>query len=163
MNRTLCVNFLLIKQKYQGYIYVRNNSKEGFGKVIQRNQSILLSYFTNNVADGISHFNDKPSESEFSGTYLNNKPNGYGLFKSQGTILEGEWMNSSMSNIGREYSDNDTYYQGDFENCIKQGIGLYRWSDGTIYKGEWKNNQMTGFGLVIYNDDKIYAGEMIND
>ena len=116
MNRNLCVNFLLIKQKYQGYIYVRNNSKEGFGKVIQRNQSILLSYFTNNVADGISHFNDKPSESEFSGTYLNNKPNGYGLFKSQGTILEGEWMNSSMSNIGRECSDNDTYYQGHFEN-----------------------------------------------
>ena len=151
------------KYKYQGYIDVRNNSKEGFGKVIWKDQSILLSYFTNNSADGISYFNDKPSESEFSGTYINNRPNGYGLYKSQGAILEGEWMNSSMSNIGREYSDNDTYYQGDFENCIKQGIGLYRWSDGTIYKGEWKNNQMTGFGLVIYNDDKIYAGEMIND
>ena len=42
-----------IKYKYQGYIDVRNNSKEGFGKVIWRDQSILLSYFTNNVADGI--------------------------------------------------------------------------------------------------------------
>ena len=31
-----------------------------------------------------------------------------------------------MSNIGREYCDNDTYYQPDFENCIKNGIGLYR-------------------------------------
>ena len=148
--------------KYQGNVDTRNNQKEGFGKMIFRDHSIVLSYFHQNFAEGITFFNDKPEDTEFYGYYHLSKPDGYGIFKQEGVIQEGDWKNNQLNGIGREYSESDTYYQGDFENCAKHGIGIYRWSDGTIYKGEWVNNQMTGFGLVIYNDDKIYIGEVSN-
>ena len=130
--------------------------------MIFRDHSIVLSYFHQNFAEGITFFNDKPEDTEFYGYYHLSKPDGYGIFKQEGVIQEGDWKNNQLNGIGREYSESDTYYQGDFENCAKHGIGIYRWSDGTIYKGEWVNNQMTGFGLVIYNDDKIYIGEVSN-
>ena len=148
--------------KFQGNVEVNTSKKEGFGKVTWKDESILLSFFKNNNVDGISYFNDKPNETEFSGHYFENHPYGYGLYKSNGFILEGEWKKNMLNGIGREYSENDTYYQGEFLECNKNGIGIYRWSDGTIYKGEWVDNQMTGYGIVIYNDDKVYLGQVTN-
>ena len=151
-----------LKFKFEGNVSVETHKKEGFGKITWNDESFLLVNFKNNRANHIGYYNDKPNCSEFSGYYEDNYPNGYGLFKSEGIITEGEWNKNILTGIGREYSDKDTYYQGEYTNCVKNGIGIYRWKDGTMYKGEWINNQMTGFGIISYNDDKLYLGQINN-
>ena len=157
-------NFLKKRQKYkyQGNVNVQTSKKEGFGKIIWNDNSILLANFKCNRVHDIAYFHDFPTQTDFSGIYSHNKPSGYGIYKSSGVILEGEWDDQTLNGYGSEYSDNLTYYQGTFSNNMKNGIGLYRWNDGTIYKGEWENNQMTGYGIIIYKDDKIYCGEVNN-
>ena len=157
-------NFLKKRQKYkyQGNVNVQTSKKEGFGKIIWNDNSILLANFKCNRVHDIAYFHDFPNQTDFSGIYSHNKPSGYGIYKSSGVILEGEWDDQTLNGYGSEYSDNLTYYQGTFSNNMKNGIGLYRWNDGTIYKGEWENNQMTGYGIIIYKDDKIYCGEVNN-
>ena len=151
-----------LKFKFEGNVNVETKKKEGFGKITWNDESILLANFMNNRASDIAYYRDKPNCSEFSGYYRENYPQGYGIFKAEGIITEGEWDKNKLTGIGREYSDKDTYYQGEYVNCGKNGIGLYRWSDGTIYKGEWDNNQMTGFGIISFNDDKLYFGQVNN-
>ena len=151
-----------MKFKFEGNVNVETKKKEGFGKITWNDESILLANFMNNRANNIAYYNDKPNVSEFSGYYIENHPQGYGIFKAEGIITEGEWDKNMLTGIGREYSDKDTYYQGEYVNCGKTGIGLYRWSDGTIYEGEWNNNQMTGFGIISFNDDKLYFGQVHN-
>jgi hypothetical protein len=157
-------NFLKKRQKYkyQGNVNVQTSKKEGFGKIIWNDNSILLANFKCNRVHDIAYFHDFPTQTDFSGIYSHNKPSGYGIYKSSGVILEGEWDDQTLNGYGSEYSDNLTYYQGTFSNNMKNGIGLYRWNDGTIYKGEWENNQMTGYGIIIYKDDKIYCGQVNN-
>ena len=150
------------KYKYQGNVNVKTSKKEGFGKIIWKDNSILLANFKCNRVHDIAYFHDFPNQTDFSGIYSHNKPSGYGIYKSSGIILEGEWEDQTLNGYGSEYSDNCTYYQGTFKNNMKNGIGLYRWNDGTIYKGEWENNQMTGYGIIIYKDDKIYCGQVNN-
>ena len=150
------------KYKYQGNVNVKTSKKEGFGKIIWNDNSIVLANFKCNRVHDIAYFHDFPNQTDFSGIYSHNKPSGYGIYKSSGIILEGEWEDQTLNGYGSEYSDNCTYYQGTFNNNMKNGIGLYRWNDGTIYKGEWENNQMTGYGIIIYKDDKIYCGQVNN-
>lgn len=151
-----------LKFKFQGSVNVDTKKKEGFGKITWKDESFLLTTFTNNRANGLTYYKDKPNVTEFSGYYIDNNPNGYGLHKTEGIITEGIWDKNILTGIGREYSNQDSYYQGDFTNSLKHGIGLFRWKDGTMYKGEWNKNQMTGFGLISYNDDKLYLGQLNN-
>lgn len=148
---------------YQGNIHPKTKKKTGFGKITWDDSSILLANFDGNQINGIAFYDDKQNQSEFSGEYKNNRPNGFGVYKCEGVILEGEWNNNVLDGIGYEYSDNDTYYQGNYKNCQKEGIGMFRWSDGTIYKGEFVENTMHGYGMVNYNDDdRMYIGQIEN-
>lgn len=143
------------KVVYKGYS--KKGKKEGYGNLNWDDGSVFTSIFNSNHANDYGYFKDT-FIGEFRGYYEKNKPNGYGIYNIQGTILEGYWKGNLLNGIGREYSEEGTYYQGEFTSCIKQGIGIFRWPDGTIYKGEWKNNKMHGYGILNYSDDRMYIG-----
>lgn len=112
--------------------------------------------------NGPTIFINKPLSYSFKGYYKSNKPNGYGILKEQGRLIEGEWKGRNMKGIGEEVFSDETFYRGEFDKGLKNGIGIYRWPDGTIYQGEWKENKMKGYGCIIYLDDRIYEGEIDN-
>lgn len=155
--------FLKKQKKYQFKGRVVGKKKQGFGKVTWEDRSYLYAYFENSKTQGFCKFYDSQSNSMFTGIYINNRPNGYGIFyKSKQVTYEGSWVNNHLIGIGTEIWKDETYYQGDFENSIKKGLGLYRWTDGTIYQGQWENNQMNGIGMLIYSDERMYQGEFKN-
>lgn len=72
------------------------------------------------------------------GNYINNKPEGKGLFI---------WNNNDL-------------YEGDFALGIKHGYGKYVTSTLT-YVGEWKQNIPFGKGTIITKESK-YEGNVIS-
>ena len=164
LNQKEIKGFFLKKQKkykYKGK--VENRKKQGFGIVTWEDNSYLYASFENNKTQGFCKFHDSQTNSTFTGLYVNNRPNGYGIFyKSDKVTYEGSWMNNHLIGVGIEIWKDETYYQGQFDNSVKKGYGLYRWEDGSIYQGEWDNNQMNGIGMLIYSDERMYQGEFKN-
>ena len=164
LNQKEVKGFFLKKQKkfqYKGR--VEGRKKQGFGKVTWEDNSYLRACFENSKAQGFCKFYDSQSDSTFTGLYVNNRPNGYGIFyKSNKVTYEGSWMNDNLIGIGIEIWEDETYFQGEFDNSVKKGFGLYRWEDGSIYQGQWDNNQMNGIGMLIYSDERMYQGEFKN-
>lgn len=157
-----CFTKKSIHFNFEGSLNKKDNKKNGYGKICWDDGSILLANFTDNKINGIAHFIDESEKSEFSGEYNMNKPDGYGIYKKNGTIIEGEWKDNILTGIAFEYSEADTYYQGDYKNCQKDGVGVFRWSDGTLYKGEFVDNMMKGYGIIYWTDDRVYIGEIEN-
>ena len=164
LNQKEIKGFFLKKQKkykYKGKVI--NRKKQGFGIVTWEDNSYLHATFENNKTQGFCKFHDSQTDSTFIGLYVNNRPNGYGIFyKSNKVTYEGSWMNNNLIGIGIEIWKDETYFQGQFDNSVKKGYGLYRWEDGSIYQGEWDNNQMNGIGMLIYSDERMYQGEFKN-
>ena len=145
--------------KYQGSRNLLTKKKEGFGIIKWEDGSILKCKFENSLVDSIAFFYDNITKDKYYGNYIENLPNGYGIYIHDNYKSEGEFIKNYLNGIGIEFYTDDYYYQGEFKKNLKDGIGLYRWPDGTIYTGEWKNNSMTGFGIMKFCNENIYEGE----
>jgi len=157
--------YFLKKKKYYRYKGKHNNinkKKEGFGIITWEDGSILKAKFLNSKIVNFGKFFDFPSNSKFAGEYLDNIPNGYGIFVHDNLKMEGYFEKNYINNIGIEIWDDDYYFQGNFKKNEKNGIGLYRWPDGTIFSGEWKDNKINGYGIMRFSNDNIYEGEFKN-
>ena len=176
-NNFTCSNYENTKDEYiRGYFLKKNNKKikfngkfdekskkkDGYGQVLWTDKSKIEGIFSFNHLNGYCKFYNGVSNSIFSGEYLNNIPNGFGIYENKTLTIQGYWEKDNMNGIGIEVWDDGTYYQGEFINSKKNGIGLYRWPDGTIYQGEFVNNQMSGTGVILYSDDRIYSGQILN-
>ena len=154
--------YFLKKKKnftYQGSRNLYTKKKEGFGIIKWEDGSILKCKFENSLVDSIAYFYDNITKDKYYGNYIENLPNGYGIYIHENYKSEGEFIKNYLNGIGIEFYTDDYYYQGEFKKNLKDGIGLYRWPDGTIYTGEWKNNSMTGFGIMKFCNENIYEGE----
>ena len=155
--------YFLKKKKRFKFIGTHNketNQKEGFGKIIWEDDSILKANFYESKIDEIGVFYDKPSNSTFKGYYYNNIPNGYGIYAFNFELhAEGNFIKNKLNGIGIEFWEEGYYYQGYFKENFKDKVGLYRWPDGTMYMGEWRENKMNGIGIMKYQNDNIYEGE----
>ena len=158
--------YFLKKKKHFKFIGSHNkktNKKEGFGKIIWEDNSILKAFFYESKIDEIGIFYDSPSNSTFKGYYYNNIPNGYGIYTFNDELhAEGTFIKNKLNGIGIEFWEDGYYYQGYFTENFKDKIGLYRWPDGTMYLGQWKENKMNGIGIMKYSNENIYEGEFNN-
>ena len=150
------------KIKFNGNFDENSKNKEGYAQILWTDNSKIEGIFSFNHLNGYCKFYNGVSNSKFSGEYINNIPNGFGIYKNKTLTIQGYWEKDDMDGIGIEVWDDGTYYQGEFVNSKKNGIGLYRWPDGTIYQGEFINNQMSGTGVILYSDDRIYSGQILN-
>lgn len=155
-------HFLLKTQSNQ--IYKDNTTRTNFCIIKYKDNSKLLSKFTNNEITGWAKFiNSQYYNSLFSGYYISNHPDGYGIYidNKNSVIYEGIWKDNELNGIGTEIWKDETYYRGEYVNSKKHGIGMYRWPDGTLYQGEWENDQMTGYGAITYSDEGMYTGQVV--
>jgi len=148
--------------KYRGKHNKESKKKEGFGIITWEDNSILKAKFLESKIQGFGKFLDFPNKTKYVGEYIENIPNGYGIFVHDNLKIEGIFEKNFINGIGIELWLDDYYYQGNFKKNEKNGIGLYRWPDGTLFLGEWKNNKINGHGIMKFSNDNLYEGEFKN-
>ena len=103
----------------------------------------------------------------YTGSFINNKPEGYGeLISPTGQVYKGEFKSGSLEGEGEMLYPDGRIYIGSFkENNIEgQGTMSYpageQYGEGSQYNGYWKLNKRNGRGKIIYFDDgRILKGE----
>ena len=111
--------YFLLKKKMFKYQGKKDNEgkKVGFGKIVWEDSSKLKGYFSESKLNGIVYFyNCGNEQSKYFGEYVDNIPDGYGLYSRKGYSLEG--MNWNKNNLN--------------------GIGVATWLEGEMYEGEFK-------------------------
>lgn len=155
--------FFLLKKKmfkYQGKKDV-DGKKIGFGKIVWEDSSKLKGYFSDSKVSGIVFFyNDGNEKSHYYGEYIDNIPDGYGIYSRKGYSIEGMYWNKNyLTGVGISVWEEGEMYEGEFKNSAKEGIGVYRWADGTSYMGHFQKNKITGIGKMNFANGNSYEGE----
>ena len=91
-------------------------------------------------------------DQQYTGEFLFGRMHGKGVFKSHGTLYEGEFLNNEFNGEGKYTDEYGNTYTGKFLNGMFQGEGAYTGTDGRRYAGEFVNWKMTGQGT--YRDSK---------
>ena len=155
-------NFLLKKMKFK---YRGNKDSEGkkigFGIILYEDSSKIVGNFYDSKINGwVNFYNCCLDKSTFVGEYINNFPNGYGIYSRKGLKLEGmNWYKNYINDIGIAIWDEGDIYEGEFKDNLKEGIGMYKWEDGASYMGYFKNNQINGYGCMNFANGNSYIGE----
>ena len=155
-------NFLLKKMKFK---YRGNKDSEGkkigFGIILYEDSSKIVGNFYDSKINGwVNFYNCCLDKSTFAGEYINNFPNGYGIYSRKGLKLEGmNWYKNYINDIGIAIWDEGDIYEGEFKDNLKEGIGMYKWEDGASYMGYFKNNQINGYGCMNFANGNSYIGE----
>ena len=123
----------------------------------------------------------------FGDTNKDKSPNGFGLLlKTDGSIIEGAWVDGSIHGEGLQvYSNGDSYvgsfdrgevagkgkfvnykgatYEGEWDRSKQNGQGTETWSDGAVYEGQFEDGKKEGFGRFLWADRARYEGEFHNN
>lgn len=76
---------------------------------------------------------------------------GFGRQKYEdGSVYEGNWLNSLHNGKGRLTLPNSDFYSGEFVEGEAHGFGMFCHSSGSVYEGFWKDNSRHGFGKEIW-------------
>lgn len=155
--------YFLLKKKMFKYQGKKDNEgkKVGFGKIVWEDSSKLKGYFSESKLNGIVYFyNCGNEQSKYFGEYVDNIPDGYGLYSRKGYSLEGmNWNKNNLNGIGVATWLEGEMYEGEFKSSAKEGIGVYRWVDGTSYMGYFKKNKINGIGRINFANGNSYEGE----
>ena len=178
------------------YIYIGdilpNKIKEGIGKIIYKNNFMLISLFNNNIINGPIIISDIHNNI-FQGYIKDNNFNGYFIlnFNFNQSILKNK-LNSKnyfenlftsnknnddeIINIIRNYNNllhfyldlsDENYNYSYLETYISinniNDIGIIKWKNNSSYVGEIKNGVKDGIGIFKWPDGSKYEGEFIKD
>ena len=177
--------------KYIGDI-LPNNIKDGIGKIIYKNNFILISSFINNKINGPIIISDI-QKNIFRGYIKDNNFNGYCIlnFNFNKNILKNKlnskdyYKNILISNNNNDdeiinifsnynnlldfYLDlsdenyNYLYFETYILNNNINDIGIIKWKNNSSYTGEMKNGVKSGIGIFKWPDGSKYEGEFIQD
>ena len=139
-----------------------NSHKHGFGIQTWTGGAKYTGTFQNDKAEGFGRFlaNGDTYEGEF---HLDGAT-GYGIYSHlSGATYEGYWLNDVQQPIGIETWKDTSCYKGEYMNGKKNGIGMYIWPDGSKYEGEWVDNALNGYGVYSFSMNRVYVGEWRNN
>jgi hypothetical protein len=119
------------------------NTKHGYGQIYVPNQYEYDGEWFSDMMHGRGTWTDLNTKCVRTGTWDNNKQNGYG------TITE-----------SRSYY---ILYAGNIVNNSINGIGCVIYRSGASYQGEWRNGRRHGHGRFIYSDGSEEVGFWVND
>ena len=96
--------------------------------------------------------------STFRGETKNRLKHGYGVYlKSNGDVVEGNWINDEVRGPATLTRKDGTIFEGTWSEKGMCGIGKSITANMT-YEGLWKDGRMHGKGCCTYNDGKIIEG-----
>ena len=163
--------------KYVGF--VENGSQEGFGISTYTEGGYYYGIHANGLRHGfgIYLFPDTDSAYLYSGTYLEGKRNGRGIFQYRdGRRYDGPFEDGKRSaQVGfsqDEYgfvsdvllSDGNTF-SGEVlpGTTTPNGFGVLIMQDGAIYVGEFASGVCEGYGLFLSPEKQVYSGMWENN
>ena len=176
----------LNESTYQFFGNISNNSKEGIGKLVYKNNIELLSLFENNKINGPAIIYDKYNNI-FKGYIEDNILSGYFFInfnitknkRSTKNIFNKININNendeiinlfdSYNNFIEFYLDlsvNDyiySYIETYISNNKINDVGIIKWKNNSSYMGEIKNGVKDGIGVFNWSDGSRYEGEFIQD
>ena len=176
----------LNESTYQFFGNISNNSKEGIGKLVYKNNIELLSLFENNKINGPAIIYDK-YKNIFKGYIEDNILSGYFFInfninknkRSTKNIFNKININNendeiinlfdSYNNFIEFYLDlsgNDyiySYIETYISNNKINDVGIIKWKNNSSYMGEIKNGVKDGIGVFNWSDGSRYEGEFFQD
>jgi len=101
--------------------------------------------------------------STFTGTYVNDRKNGFGTFtysgKYQGKVYAGNWKNDNIDGQGKMVHRNGATYNGMWKNNKRHGKGINVWPNKASYKGEFYYDTIQGKGIKTWPNGVQYTGQ----
>ena len=80
------------------------------------------------------------------------------LFRSDGSVYEGDFLEGKFHGQGTYTFANGDYYTGAWENSKRNGYGIYQWTDGTRYEGQFLDGKRHGQGTLTYANGAVESG-----
>jgi len=82
---------------------------------------------------------------------------GFGIFKENDCISEGNWVSDRIHGMGKLICDNSSY-EGEFSFGARLK-GVQRYQDGSSYEGEFDFDEQQGYGVMNYTNGSKYDGQ----
>ena len=77
----------------------------------------------------------KNAQQSYSGKFMNDNFEGYGVLAEGGNVYEGQWVKSQKDGDGSEEFSSGDFYIGKYKEGLFHGSGSYLWSNGSTYRG----------------------------
>ena len=135
-----------------------NNQKHGRGVLKWPDVLTYYGQFKMDNINGKGRIITKNGE-EYEGDWIDNRANGFGVYKNKEVKYEGKWKNDRQEGIGNETWNDGTNYNGEFIEGQKTGQGKFKYADGSNYIGSFLNNQLHGRGKYCWTDGREYFGD----
>eukprot|EP00286_Rhodomonas_abbreviata_P015758 CAMPEP_0181340288 /NCGR_PEP_ID=MMETSP1101-20121128/29756_1 /TAXON_ID=46948 /ORGANISM="Rhodomonas abbreviata, Strain Caron Lab Isolate" /LENGTH=159 /DNA_ID=CAMNT_0023451407 /DNA_START=13 /DNA_END=492 /DNA_ORIENTATION=- len=87
---------------------------------------------------------------------------GTGVYKLDGNVYEGEWVQDRMHGHGLFKFMGGDVYDGDWVQDQFHGQGKYKWKNGAYYIGAWESNKMHGEGMFVDTEGRQWKGRFFN-
>ncbi|CAD8116071.1 unnamed protein product [Paramecium primaurelia] len=145
------------------YGSVINGIRNGIGKQHWLTDgNYLESIWQNDKANGPARMIYSNGD-VFEGHLIDNKANGFGVFKNKKKEVRGYWSDNRLSGNGIEIRKNGIKYEGQFKCGIIDGRGQFTFPDGRKYCGQVQQGLMHGQGLMTWPDFSYFKGEFRNN
>lgn len=82
---------------------------------------------------------------------------GFGIFKENDCISEGNWVSDRIHGMGKLICANSSY-EGEFSFGARLK-GIQRYQNGSSYEGEFDFDEQQGYGVMYYTNGSKYDGE----
>ncbi|CAD8161674.1 unnamed protein product [Paramecium octaurelia] len=162
-SKASCYQFLQCADGSIFYGLVKNGVRNGIGKQHWlTNGNYLESVWADDKANGPARMIYSNGD-VFEGHLIENKANGFGIFRNKKKEVRGFWVDNRLQGNGLEVRKNGIKYEGQFKCGIIDGRGQYTFPDGRIYRGQVKQGMMHGEGLMTWPDYSYFKGEFRNN
>ena len=81
--------------------------------------------------------------------------NGYGKFKFDNGVYEGNFRNGKRHGQGTLTHTNGERYEGEWSDGKLHGQGTLTFTDGNVYEGQFSDNNMHGTGTLIFGEQRL--------
>ncbi|CAD8094750.1 unnamed protein product [Paramecium sonneborni] len=151
--------YLLCQDGSIFYGSVLNGIRNGMGKQHWLSDgNYLESIWINDKANGPARMIYSNGD-VFEGHLIENKANGFGVFKNKKKEVRGYWVDNRLQGNGIEMRKNGIQYEGQFKGGIIEGRGQFTFPDGRKYYGEVQQGLIHGQGLMTWPDFSYFKGE----
>ena len=138
----------------------------GFGILIELfNDSIITKYsgyWNKGMKNGEGTLRSFRGNFTYSGNWLNDNYDGFGILKTENSKYEGQWRYSQKHGNGNAQLQNGDIYNGEWYKDDISGYGVYYFKNGDRYEGDFKYNQKHGVGTYYYANNNRFEGNYRN-